>query len=189
MNAGTPQNSVKLASPPGQSWRKAHPEDEALLLALFAESKQAELAPLTCAGMSTEPFMAMQYQARAMDYTMRYPLAENQLLLAGNGEFAGRLLVHRSGSAWRIVDIAVFARFRGQGIATEAIKQLCSEAEGAEAQLELCALRSNPAVRLYTRLGFRYTVSDDPVLLHMRHESRFCSRALPKHEPIQGRAA
>jgi GNAT superfamily N-acetyltransferase len=184
MNADRPQSSIER-----QPWRTARQDDEAHLFALFSESKQADFALLALAGQAIEPLIAMQHRARALEYAARFPLAENRVLVSKSGEFVGRLLVDRSGPVWRLVDIGVFARFRGEGIATRAITQLCYEADHAEAQVELSTVRCSPADRLYQRLGFVPFASEDPVLLHMRYESRGCSHHIASPEIREGRAA
>ena len=50
---------------------------------------------------------------------------------------------------------------RGQGIGTELVKGLIEEAASAGRSVTLGVVKTNPALRLYERLGFRTTHEDE----------------------------
>jgi GNAT superfamily N-acetyltransferase len=60
---------------------------------------------------------------------------------------------------------------RGQGIGTEVIKGLIEEAASADRAITLGVVKTNPALRLYERLGFR-TTHDDERKFYMRRDLR-----------------
>lgn len=59
--------------------------------------------------------------------------------------------------------------FRRRGIGTAAVKALIGEATSAGRAVTLGVVKTNPAVRLYERLGFR-TTHEDARELHMRRD-------------------
>lgn len=60
---------------------------------------------------------------------------------------------------------------RGQGIGTELVNGLIDEAARAGRALTLGVVKTNPALRLYRRLGFR-TTHDDDRKFYMRRDLR-----------------
>jgi ribosomal protein S18 acetylase RimI-like enzyme len=60
---------------------------------------------------------------------------------------------------------------RRQGIGTEVVKGLIEEAARAGQALTLGVVKTNPALRLYERLGFR-TTHEDERKFYMRHDQR-----------------
>jgi ribosomal protein S18 acetylase RimI-like enzyme len=60
---------------------------------------------------------------------------------------------------------------RRQGIGTEVVKGLIEEAARAGQALTLGVVKTNPALRLYERLGFR-TTHEDECKFYMRHDWR-----------------
>ena len=134
--------------------RPAQPEDASFLLLLFAES-QDQLARLRPDEALWRSLVHMQFRGRAMTYAAQFPAAEDSILLGEDGQPVGRLLLDRRPDRWRIVDIAVLASRRGQGLGTEVVRQCQQRAAAAGARLELQVRPENPARRLYERLGFR----------------------------------
>jgi ribosomal protein S18 acetylase RimI-like enzyme len=60
----------------------------------------------------------------------------------------------------RLVDIAIARRHRGLGIGTARVRDLLREADVAGKPVRLTVGITNPAVRLYERLGFRRVGGD-----------------------------
>jgi ribosomal protein S18 acetylase RimI-like enzyme len=60
---------------------------------------------------------------------------------------------------------------RRQGIGTELVKGLIKEAASAGRAVALGVVKTNPAVRLYERLGFQ-TTHDDARKFYMRRDLR-----------------
>ncbi len=148
------------------SLRQAGPEDEALLYALFAEDKGAQLAAIGLVAAQLQPLIEMQYRGRKMTYAEQYPEATDSILIVFDGTPAGRLLVDRKPDCWRIVDIAVAASCRGRGLGAWALKGCQEQCAAAGARLELQVAFENPARRLYERLGF-YAVCESSVAVQM----------------------
>jgi ribosomal protein S18 acetylase RimI-like enzyme len=135
-------------------FRPAQAADEPFLFALFAESQQ-HLALAQAPAEWMQSLIVMQYRGRAMSYAAQYPQAEDFILLGEQGESLGRMLIDRSTTRWRIVDIAVLQAWRGNGIGKAAIHELQRQAAEADASIGLNVLPTNPARRLYEREGFQ----------------------------------
>lgn len=73
----------------------------------------------------------------------------------------GRMIVAREDQELRLVDIALLAEHRNSGIGTRLIQELIAEAAKVGKPLRLQVLKSNPAARLYSRLGFLRMGDDD----------------------------
>lgn len=145
--------------------RPAQPQDAVFLLQLFAES-QEQLAGLRSNEALWRTLVEMQFRGRATSYAAQYPHAEDSILLGNDGKPVGRLLLNRTPESWRIVDIAVLAVQRGQGLGASVLRQCQQQAAAAGAKLELQVRPENPARRLYERLGFQ-AISEDAVTVKM----------------------
>ena len=71
------------------------------------------------------------------------------------------MVTARDAESIRVVDIALLAQERGQGLGTACIRDLQAEAERTARTLRLSVVRMNAAARLYERLGFRVTGGDE----------------------------
>lgn len=155
------------------SLRLATPEDAAFLFALYASTRMEEFAVLGWEKAHIEPLLQMQFQAQRQSYTLQFPNANNQIILL-NGLAVGRILLDGislpdavigpiAGSATpvHLIDIAILPAYRCQGIGTRLLRELQSAAARAGRPVTLNVLATNPALRLYQRLGFAITGQDD----------------------------
>jgi len=145
--------------------RPAQPEDASFLFQLFAET-QDQLAGLRSNETLWASLIEMQFRGRAATYAAQYPGAEDLILLDEDDQPIGRLLLDRNAFRWRVVDIAIQAARRGQGWATQVLRQCQREATAAGVGLALQVNLENPARRLYERLGFQVE-SQDALSLEM----------------------
>ena len=97
-------------------------------------------------------FLRMQYSARRQGYAASFPSAAHSVLLDA-GQPAGSMIVARSASEIRLVDIALLPEHRGLGIGAQVISDLIREAEIRKIPLRLSVACGNPAIHLYQRLG------------------------------------
>jgi len=140
---------------------------EELRYRLFAEDRLAEFDALGIPAAQAEMLVTMQYRGRAMNYAEAYPQAVEYLVCMEDETQAGYLLLERGTESWRIVDIALLAAYRRQGIGSGVVEQVQSECADAGVALRLHVLHGNPAAaRLYARLGFR-AVGQDAVGVEM----------------------
>ena len=70
------------------------------------------------------------------------------------------MIVQREGGTWRLLDISLLPEHRGRGIGGELLRALIEQCRDSGAVLQLQVLNTNPAQRLYTRLGFIKTGED-----------------------------
>lgn len=68
-----------------------------------------------------------------------------------------------------LAQIFVDGPFQGRGIGTEVMNSLIGESVSAGQAIALAVVKTNPALRLYQRLGFRIT-DEDNRKFYMRHE-------------------
>ena len=148
------------------SLRPRTPADEAFLRALYGSTRAPELAPLGWTAEQLDAFLELQYRAREAHYRREHPAAQDCIVVAGDAP-AGRLEVDRTGEAILVVDLALVATRRGQGIGTCLLQRLIDEAEEEGRSIELHVEVTNPARRLYERLGF-LPVAEAPPYLRMR---------------------
>ena len=78
-----------------------------------------------------------------------------------------------------IAQLFVDGAFQRRGIGTEVLHRLIDEAAHSNQPVHLNVVKSNPAVRLYERLGFRVTHEDDRKL-YMRRDAGSSSRSRGK---------
>lgn len=139
--------------------RPAQPSDTDFLRSLFGSTRLEELSLLDLAQRAT--FLELQWRARQRDYQARYPEAQDQIVVVG-GEPVGRLLVARGEGELVIVDIALLPDFRGRGIGSQLLGRLLDEAAHRGMVVRLHVALTNPALRLYRRLGFRLVSESGP---------------------------
>jgi ribosomal protein S18 acetylase RimI-like enzyme len=149
--------------------RPVAPEDERLLLEIYAGTRADELAQIPWSEAQREAFLKMQLAARDRSYRMYYDGLEDSIILF-NGEAVGRLLVVRGGEEFRLADIALLPEYRRAGIGSALVKELVEEAGRQGKPLRLQVEKPNvQALRLYERLGFATTGENDT---HFQMESR-----------------
>lgn len=143
------------------------PDDEDFLKDLYFSTRD-DLSLLPLGELQKQALITMQYSAQKQQYAVQYPGASHDLILSGQVP-AGRLLVNREAGKIYLVDIALLAEYRGAGIGTAIMNDLVEEAENTGAVLGLHVMKTNPAARLYIRMGLAVT-ADDGLYLEM-HKS------------------
>jgi ribosomal protein S18 acetylase RimI-like enzyme len=139
--------------------RPLRPEDRDFLFRLYASTREHELSALGWAAAQQEAFLRMQFNAQQQWYSATYSTAENQIIEKDH-EPIGRMIVQREHNTWRLLDISLLPERRGRGIGGELIRTLIKECGASGAMLQLQVLNTNPAQRLYSRLGFIKTGED-----------------------------
>lgn len=100
-------------------------------------------------------FLHDQYRLQDLHYNTHYDGAACGVIEA-SGRPAGRLYLLERDRDLRIVDIALMPEFRGQGIGGGLIAAVQQQARGLGAnRVSIHVEQTNPALRLYERLGFR----------------------------------
>jgi GNAT superfamily N-acetyltransferase len=133
--------------------RPALPEDESLLLEVYASTRADELQLVPWSDEEKRAFVQLQFTAQSRHYTQYFPAAQ-WLIITTAAAPIGRLIIDRAGKEILLMDIALLPPYRNQGIGTALIRDLLDEAERADRPVRLHVEFFNPARRLYERLGF-----------------------------------
>jgi ribosomal protein S18 acetylase RimI-like enzyme len=139
--------------------RAATPDDAAWLLALYATTRQAEVALLGLDPAATEAFVRFQYQAQCASWAVTHPSATTEVVV-DDGRPVGRLVVDRSGARTVLVDVTLAPEVQGRGLGTALVAALLAEAREQQRSVELHVATGSRARSLYERLGFLETATD-----------------------------
>ena len=139
--------------------RPSRPEDQDFLFRLYASTREHEFSAFAWPPAQQEAFLRMQFNAQQQWYSATYSTAESQIIEQDHGPI-GRMIVQREPNTWQLLDISLLPEHRGRGIGGELIRALIKECGLSGAVLQLQVLNTNPAQRLYTRLGFTKTGED-----------------------------
>jgi ribosomal protein S18 acetylase RimI-like enzyme len=129
------------------------PEHKPFLYALYASVRQPELEAWGWPEAARETFLRVQFKAQ-QNFRATHPQAQS-LIVFRAGEPIGRLIVCRSESETRLLDIALVPEHRGRGVGSMLIRRLMAEAAEAAQPLRLDVLKGRRAAALYKRLGFK----------------------------------
>jgi ribosomal protein S18 acetylase RimI-like enzyme len=141
------------APPDAIALRPALPEDRPFLLEVYASTREQELAQVPFTPEQKAAFLEQQFTAQSRHYEQHYRDTSFDVVEVG-GEPAGRLIVGRWEQEIRIVDVALLPHFRGRGLGTRLLAPVLAEADARGVRTSIHVERSNPAQRLYRRLGF-----------------------------------
>lgn len=127
--------------------------DRGALLAMYSATRREELQQAPWSDAERRDFLAGQFAAQDAHYREHYAGASFQVIEV-EGRIAGRLYVDRRVDEMRIVDIIVTEAHRGTGLGTHILENLLAEARASGLPVRIHVEKSNPALRLYRRLGF-----------------------------------
>lgn len=145
--------------------RPIAPTDEPFLARLYASTRADEMAMVPWDAAQKQAFLAMQFEAQHTFYQREFRDASFDLVLLHN-EPIGRLYLHRRADEVRIIDIALLPTYRNRGIGGAFMRAILAEAARAGLPVRIHVERTNPALRLYWRLGFRH-VADNGIYFLM----------------------
>jgi ribosomal protein S18 acetylase RimI-like enzyme len=133
--------------------RPADEADEPLLRGIYASTREEELALVPWPDEERRAFLTQQFDLQSTHYRTHY--ADGRFdVVEMEGEPVGRLYVARWNEEIRVVDISLLPRFRGRGIGTELLRELLDEGARTGRRVTIHVEKHNPALRLYSRLGF-----------------------------------
>ena len=141
------------------SLRPMLPSDREFAFRVYADSRREELAPLEWPPEQQAAFLRMQFDIRERQYRAEYSDADWSIILA-DGVDAGTMILRKTADGAHLADIALLSEFRRAGIGTEILDSLQKEGR----KITLHVVRDNPAVRLYSRLGFTSRAGDSMYL-------------------------
>lgn len=146
--------------------RAAKDRDAPALLALYASTREDELAAVPWAAATKADFLARQFELQHHHYVTHFPGADF-LVLDSPGGIVGRL--YRGASPGEacdtVIDVCLLPAWRGRGLGTALLRAVMESAAGRAQGVALSVLsRNEGARRLYERLGFTVVAREDPYL-------------------------
>ena len=129
--------------------------DQAFVFLVYASTRLDELALVDWSLEQKEAFLRMQFDLRDRQYRQAFPGSVTEMILSDD-QPAGMLMTHETESCLYLVDLALLPEFRGAGLGTQILQNLQKKMK----PITLHVLRQNPAVHLYSRLGFITTTED-----------------------------
>lgn len=129
------------------------PDDNDFLYELYCSTRIDEFASVGLSEAQLDRFFRIQFQAQQQTFGVNQDESDHRIILVGE-ERAGRILTFRLAEEIRLADIALLPAYRNRGIGAYLIHDLQTEAENANKPLRLHVAHTNPARRLYARLGF-----------------------------------
>jgi ribosomal protein S18 acetylase RimI-like enzyme len=135
--------------------------DDAFSYQVYASTRTEEMKLVEWSPEKKEAFIRMQFDLRQRQYRAEYPDAVTEIILCDDVP-AGLMTTSRTVDAILLVDIALLMHFRRAGIGNFVLHNLQKEGK----KITLHVLKQNPAIHLYSRLGF-VSVSEDSMYLRM----------------------
>lgn len=144
---------------PGIGIRPQRPSDIDFLRELYVQNRWSELAPTDWTDDDKMAFLLGQFALQTIHYRRHYPGAAWGIVTA-LGVSSGRMGLHQTSHELRIIDILLTPLSRGKGVGTHLIRSVQEKARSLVLPVTLHVEPSNPARRLYRRLGFVEISSD-----------------------------
>jgi ribosomal protein S18 acetylase RimI-like enzyme len=141
------------------SLRPVRPDDLEFLYEVYANTRAEEMTRLLWSAEQKEAFLRMQFHAQHTFYQSQFPDAAYQIIML-NELPVGRLYTDRRSDEIRIIDIALLPAYRNDGIGSQYLKSTLEDARRAGLAARIHVEMFNPALRLYTRLGFQHVAED-----------------------------
>lgn len=138
--------------------RAATAADAPFLFALYASTRESELAAWGWEPAQRDAFLRMQWVAQSHDWAARHPHADHQVVCL-QGQPVGRLLVAKNAAAWRVVDIALLPAHQGSGVGTRLLTQVRDEAGKAGVPSDCECYEPTPRAGCTSAWASRWTPS------------------------------
>ncbi len=136
------------------SFRPAVDADRGFLAALYASTREEELAPVPWPDSAKRDFLEHQFQLQHAYYHDVF-VDSDFLVILHRDEPIGRVYVHRTATEILVIDIALLLAWRGRGIGSALLGEIVDEAQRTGRHISLHVEPHNRAKRLYERLGFQ----------------------------------
>lgn len=140
----------------GVALRPMSDADLPFTAALYASTREEELAPVPWPDEAKRAFLAQQHAAQHAHYQQHYKGMDAAIVERG-GAAIGRLYLYDMPGEVRIVDISLMPEARRQGIGAALLRDVFATAGNRSVTIHV--EKNNPARSLYARLGF--TILDD----------------------------
>jgi ribosomal protein S18 acetylase RimI-like enzyme len=155
------RNIAATLAPRGIALRPIGAGDMPFLYRVYAGTREEELAVTGWDDAQKEAFLTMQFNAQHSYYQEHFADAAFEIILFGEQPI-GRLYLAHSPDELQVIDIALLAEQRGQGLGTTILGAILSEGQRLGLPVRIHVEQFNRALRLYQRLGFRQ-IADEGV--------------------------
>ncbi len=145
--------SLAAGLPEGFQLRDRTPADLVFLSQLFASTREDEMRLVDWTAPQKAAFLQDQFDKQHRHYLEHYPRAQ-WLVIEHENTPAGRIYVEQTSREIRLMDLALLPTIRGRGVGTSLMHALLAAADRDGMPVSLHVEPSNPAMRLYRRLGF-----------------------------------
>lgn len=135
--------------------RPVEEKDNLFIEAVYRSTREKELALTNWTEQQKQAFIIMQSMAQLADYKKNCPGAVYQIIIYKK-QAAGRFYTWENENEIRVIDITLLPAFRGKGIGTHLLKELIEKSNAFQKKISLHVEPDNPALKLYSRLGFVY---------------------------------
>jgi len=133
--------------------RPEEEKDAAFIEAVYRTTRENELNFTNWSEYQKRAFISMQSTAQLTEYKTKFPGARFQIIIYNNKN-AGRFYTWENETEIRLLDITMLPQFRGKGIGTDLLRRLMQRSNKVQKKISLPVDASNPALKLYLRLGF-----------------------------------
>ncbi|GKU78211.1 GNAT family N-acetyltransferase [Paenibacillus sp. L3-i20] len=139
----------------------AEKTDEQFLYHVYASRRKDEVASWGFQSQDAAHFLQMQWKIRKQSYDMQFPNNETSIIYTSDDQPIGSCIIFSTTEYVRIVDLMILPQFQSQGFGSALITSIQMEASKLAIPLMLSVEQTNPALRLYQRLGFYITSESD----------------------------
>lgn len=133
--------------------RKATPEDDEFLYAVYVDSRWEELVQTGWSPQQMDGFLRMQFDMQRRSYAMQYPVAVHEIVCLDQVS-VGQMMTDETDTSLLLIDVSLKAEHRNHGIGAQLIQLLQQRARQSHKTVRLHVLQNNKALHLYERLGF-----------------------------------
>ena len=127
--------------------------DHAFLEALYASTRQSEMAAVPWPLSQKQAFLCSQFKLQHAHYKQHFPRARFCIIEEGNKPI-GRLYYGWEEKTLRLIDISLLPFYKHKGIGGQLMRRLMAEIKQPDERLFLHVDIFNPARDWYLRLGF-----------------------------------
>ena len=148
--------------------RPVEEKDAEFIEAVYRTTREAELNLTNWSEYQKIAFINMQSTAQLTEYKTKFPGVRFQVIIY-NKKDAGRFFTCETENDIRLLDITILPEFTGQGIGTNLLHRLIQRSNKVQKKISLHVIASNPALKLYQRLGFVF-IKNDGFYYYMERE-------------------
>lgn len=144
---------LRAAAALGVTYRTMTDGDLPFVAALYASTRAQEVASTGWPPEMQAAFLQQQHLAQHSHYQRHYADAA-WLIIQHQGADVGRLYLDPQPHDLGVIDISLIPAVRGQGIGGAVLRDVLAMAADSDRVVGIHVEKTNPARRLYERLGF-----------------------------------